>query len=399
MQNTMIKQLLFLWLLIIGNTVYSQIIFEKGYLINNADQRVDCLIEHRDDLNNPTSFIYKLSESAEEKTGNLSSVKEFGIHDQVKFVRDTVEVDLSKTNTGDLSYKKSPIFDERVIFLKVLVEGQANLFSYRDSNSKKYFFNKEGTDTEQLIYKLYKTNNGQIGKNNLFRQQLWTDLKCEDFNLKKVENLDYTEKELVHFFIDYNKCNNQSYTKYGQKEKTDDFNLTLRPGLNLSNLRIDNKISDSRDTKFSSELSFRFGLEAEYILPFNKGRWSAFIEPTFQSFSSKKELQMDQVKINYKSIELPVGIRHYIFLKDISAIFVNAAVVLDFPIQKEIVFEIGRDLDIEPTIGGTLGVGYKFNNRLSTELRFQSGRNLLNPYVNWNSNYSTLSAIFGYTLF
>lgn len=46
-----------------------------------------------------------------------------------------------------------------------------------------------------------------------------------------------------------------------------------------------------------------------------------------------------------------------------------------------------------------LGVGYKYNNKFSSELRIQTSKNLLQGYNYWESNYNTVSIILGYTLF
>ena len=57
----------------------------------------------------------------------------------------------------------------------------------------------------------------------------------------------------------------------------------------LSNI-IQNSASNYRDTKFNNEIAFRFGVEAELIMPFNKNKWSIAIEPNFQHFIAEKTI-------------------------------------------------------------------------------------------------------------
>ena len=185
------KQFLFILITILSFNGYSQISFEKGYYIDNTNQKTNCLIKNVDWKNNPTEFEYKLSENSESKKTTIKSIKEFGIDNITKYIRSTVNIDRSSENTNNLSNHKNPIFQREELFLKVLIEGKANLYQYTDSNLKRYFYNKENSNIEQLIFKSYKTTENNIGKNNRFRQQLWVDLKCPNFKTSKIENVKY----------------------------------------------------------------------------------------------------------------------------------------------------------------------------------------------------------------
>ena len=57
-----LKKWLFLVFPILATNCCAQISFEKGYYIDNSNQKVDCLIKNVDWKNNPTSFEYKLSD-------------------------------------------------------------------------------------------------------------------------------------------------------------------------------------------------------------------------------------------------------------------------------------------------------------------------------------------------
>ena len=95
---------------------YSQIIFEKGYFINNSNQKIECLIKNNDWKNNPETFEYKLSENSEPAIADVKSAKEFGIYSISKYIRSTVKIDKSKENLDDLSYDKEPTYVEEVLF-------------------------------------------------------------------------------------------------------------------------------------------------------------------------------------------------------------------------------------------------------------------------------------------
>ena len=81
---------LLLIILAFGINGYSQIIFEKGYLINNSNEKIECLIKNNDWKNNPETFEYKLSENSEPAIADVKSAKEFGIYS----IQNTLEVTL-----------------------------------------------------------------------------------------------------------------------------------------------------------------------------------------------------------------------------------------------------------------------------------------------------------------
>ncbi|HTO14446.1 MAG TPA: outer membrane beta-barrel protein [Edaphocola sp.] len=363
--------------------------------------------------NNPSEFEYKLSETSETQKKTITSVKEFGVDNISKYIRSIVNIDRSSDNLNNLSKDKDPIFSEEELFLKVLIEGKSSLYQYSDSDLTRYFYNIDNSKIEQLIFKNYLITDDGLAKNNRFRQQLWNDLKCSSFKMSKIERLSYQKKELINFFIEHNKCNNQNYVNFQEKQKRDLFNLTIRPRINSSSLTITNNTSNfiSRDFAFDNKTGFGFGLEAEFILPFNKNKWAVAIEPTYQSFKHEKTINSSDVyggivtsKVNYSSIEIPISLRHYFFLNENSKIFINASYIFDSRLKYSAEFTRKDNsnlysLDIKSTLNLGFGIGYKQNDKYSLELRLQTNRNILANYVYWDSDYKNLSLILGYSLF
>ena len=163
-----------------------------------------------------------------------------------------------------------------------------------------------------------------------------------------------------------------------------------------------NSVSGLRDTDFESQPGFRVGLEAEFVLPFQNEKWSLLIEPTYQNFISEKETPGLTSKVNYNSIEVPFGVRHYMLLDEDSKLFLNGLIVVDFDINSKIDLSLQNvvtTLDIESGINFAVGFGYNYSNRYSAEVRYYTNRDLLTNYGPWASEYNNLSMIFGYTLF
>lgn len=391
------RLLLFLAITALGFNCYSQIEFEKGYFIDNNDQRVECLIKNLDWKSNPTVFEYRLSENSEIKNTNISRIIEFGIGNVSKFIKDTVQIDRSGKDLSQISKEKSPVFREEVLFLKVLVEGNANLYQYVDEGLLRFFFKMKDTEITQLVYKPYMVNPFQKAENTQFRQQLYREMNGLQNAESIIENIDYETSELVRLFVRYNEWGNSGYSNFEEKEneKRDPFNMSIRPGIKTTSLSIQNLIAPTRDADFGTKAGISFGIEGEFILPFNKNKWAVILEPTYQYF--KSELTTE-VYVDYKSVELPVGLRYYLFLNNNSKIFINGSMVLDFPINSVIKPENG-DFEIKSKINMAFGLGYKFRERYSLELRYHTPREVLNGYASWWSDYNSLSVIFGYSIF
>jgi hypothetical protein len=410
------KQLLFLLTTILSLSCYSQISFEKGYYIDNNDQKTNCLIKNIDSKDNPTEFEYKLSKNSESKKTTIKSIKEFGINNISKYVRSTVNIDRSSEKINNLSNDRKAILKEEELFLKVLVDGKATLYQYIDGRLKRFFYNKKNSNIEQLIFKSYKTPENNIGKNNKFRLQLKIDLKCPSFKKSKIQKVRYNKNDLVKFFTEYSNCYDSQSINFEPKQKRDLFNLTIRPRINSTSLSILNTDSSTRDNNFDNKTSFGFGLEAEFILPLNKNKWAIAIEPTYQSYKAEKTTNVNDVSggiliasIDYNSIEIPISLRHYLFLNNNSKIFIDAtyiidaSYVIDSKSQSLIRFTRGDNSPLNSLLISTrpslsFGIGYKQNDKYSLQMRYQV-REILSDYVYWSSKYKTLSIIFGYSLF
>jgi hypothetical protein len=251
----------------------------------------------------------------------------------------------------------------------------------------------------------------EIDQNNLFKQQLFNDLKCKDNAPKNIEYVRYDQKDLEKIFLNYNICTNSNSITYESKQKKDLFNLTIRPGLNLSSVTIGNPSLKIDNIDFGNKSNLRFGIEAEFILPYYKNKWAVIVEPTFRNYKSEVSQPSTSTaggivnaKINYQSIELPIGVRHYIFLNQKSKLFLNVAFILDFSSNSKI--ELTRkdgtelySLEVNTRNNFGLGIGYKYGNRFSIELRNETSRKVLGSYLFWDSEYKSFAAILGYSIF
>jgi len=381
---------------------FSQIKFEKGYFIDSENHKTECLIKDSDWRNNPSKFKYKLGEIDEVKEADISSITEFCIYERAKYVRANVKIDRSGEELSNLSNSRNPEFSEEQLFLKVVEEGPATLYYYRDPKISRLFYKVNDLPLEQLVYKEYYTADGLVATNAMFRQQLFINVNCnKSVSVASIESIRYNEKELAKYFQKYNECTGDTIPKQ-VKEKRDLFNLRIIPGLNYSSFSISNYLYK---IDFNKKVTFRIGLQAEFVLPFNKNKWSVIFEPTYQSFNSKgKNKSEDIAKINYAFIEFPVGIRHYFFLNEKLKLFVNGLFITNFTLKLNSSLATGNKpmgyisyMNLDPMDSFGLGAGIE-NKRISAEIRYCPHRQLtrLQPYT---SNFSRLSLLIGFKIF
>jgi len=320
-------------------------------------------------------------------------------------------IDRSSDIMGKLSDVMRPEFNEEQLFLNGLVEGKASLYLYEDGNIRRYFYQINDAGINQLIYKRYMQTKTIMRTNNQYKQQLWNELTCTTVKKSEINKSKYGKTDLVPLFIEYNKCSNSQFEDFYQKRKKDLFNLTIRDYINYSSLKIDDRLLSSsvNDIDFESSIGYGFGLEVEFVLPFNKSKWAIIVEPSYQSFSGKGVIDADNVtggklivNVNYSSYEIQVGLRHYFFINDKSKIMANIAYVIDLSSRSSILFtrldhSLHSRLSLSSKSGYVFGLGYKYNDIYSVEMRSFISKGVLTNYAYWNSNYNTFSIVLGYS--
>ncbi|MDH5368243.1 MAG: tRNA modification GTPase [Cyclobacteriaceae bacterium] len=402
-------KLLSILLILLSLNTFSQISFQKGYYIDNNYKKTECLIKNVDWKDNPSEFTYKLENSSIPQKGDIASVKEFGVYGFSKYIRENVKIDHSSNDYKALTDDKNPIWKQEVLFLKVIIEGKSSLYYYENRDLKRFFYSVSDTSVNQLIYKRYLVNNSTIASNNRFRQQLAIDVMCTNTSMNSLKKVTYNLKVLEKHFINHNRCIGDTTMVNFNRSKNDLLNLKITSGINMTSMLIDNHYYDdvyfnTIDFPFKENINLRFGLEFEFIMPFHKNKWGITIEPAYQQLNTEKEFTSPiygtrTASIEFRSIEFPIGLRHYIFLSDKSKIFLNGIYIPSVPFEFDSKINVGNVavLDVFGTDSFAFGGGFD-QERLSVEVRYYLKRNLLNLYSDWSTDYRRLSFIIGYKI-
>ncbi len=390
------RQLLTFFLFVKIATSFAQISFEPGYFIDNENHRTECLIRNNEWKNNPDKFIYTSDSTGEKKSGNLTTVKEFGVYNVFRFVRGNIEIDRSPDDPNTITYGNEPVWEKGKFFLKVLVEGKASLYYFEEANLMRFFYSISDTSIKQLVYKRYLVEGGNLSINEGYKIQLMTELSCLDSGMKPIMNLGYNKIDLEEYFKSYNKCKGNPFVVYHPKTDAKMFHVKITAGIDHSSVSIANVYGNSI-IHFGNQNNYRASAEAEFVLPYNRHKWSLVFEPAYQYFIAEQKVKRGTATINFKSVEFSAGIRNYLFLNKSSRIYTDAFYNANYSVNFNslIKFDYADSLVIGTGSNLAFGGGFEFK-RFSLELRLNTNRRLLWWYLYWTSKYERTSLILGF---
>ena len=391
-------------LLLISNLFFGQTKFEQGYIITKSGERQEVLIENPDWLNNPASIRIKNSDSALPKTLNASEIREFSVGGST-FISENVSFDRTVENLSDLTTDYAPENVAEHFTIRKLVGGDLELFKYQDKKLVRYFYRKDGGEIQQLIYKPYYSAPKVLSFNETYKNQLSTILTC-GADEKKIRSSRYSQKDLMDLFTAQNRCANPDETMDVTANQKGNFNISLRPRLIFSNIKANQPLLTLEHNQIgASALGFGFGVELEYLLPFNQNRFGLVVEPTYRTASAEKSFSSsyivgDQLIMDYKSsaIEIPVSVRYYMPVNSSLKFFMNGGVGIDLDMDQHLIFTrndgslFSEKRDLKTSIGVVLGAGMNLSERFSGEFRYRK-------YTIHDVKNNTFSFILGYRIF
>lgn len=392
------KKLFVAFVLLCAIPGFTQINFEPGYFISNNAIQTECYIRNMAWKDAPVKFEYTLEENGPVRQAAISEVKEFSVSGY-KFRRYTIHIDRASNNTSYLSQTRNPEFKSETLFLKVLVEGKANLYQYEDHNLVRYFISTGTHDTaEQLVFKEYIAKHNEISTNSYFRQQLFTTLQSDKLSAKDFENLDYKKDPLMFIFLKYNENNGTLVTHFEKQQNQGSVNFKVIAGVNYASLDFrDSNSGYQIEANFDSKAALRIGLEVEYIMPFNQNKWSLFVNPNYQSFSATTTGKFNYkttASVDYKFLEIPFGLRHHMYLNKKNKIFIGAGYALTLPFNSSLSYGPGAPYEISRSSGLFAGAGFSYD-RYSAEVRYNFLHGIM-EYVNFEAKYHSIALNLGF---
>jgi len=393
---------IFALLLCYLSSINAQAEFERGYLVTKDGTKTACLIKQFDWRYNPTSIEYKLNENTPVSNAMAVDIQLFAFDKSNQYVSYTVEVDTTTDLFKDSTSDPSAQTTTKTLFLKIIFQGEADLYVYETYDYTRFFFKKKDGKITPLIYRKHVTADNKIREKITYKNQLAKNFACEDVDYVAISKLKYTRNSISNFLKKYHKCNNYSYKIPNELSNTGKFLLSIRPTIRSSNVHVSNPfLSTKLERKFSPSV----GLETEYLFAFKRNKYALIAEPTFNYHKSNSEggPTSIQAEIDYKSVELPIGVRGYFHLNNKNAVFVNMILAFDFSIASKATFfssplEAPEDLNIKTGYSPGIGFGYRYNHCVSSEIRYILPRNVVKDSPFWTARYQTFAFSVGYQI-
>jgi hypothetical protein len=392
------KTLLLFSVLSFSSLLFAQSDFQKGYLINNQGDKMEGYLkssnyrtfsdasfsdfEFKKELDQPIQKIEKFN------------VTEFGTAGEVKYQKMKAmidDVDFFKEHSNEKGF----LVREETVFLKVLVEGKATLYSYDGGKGIKYLWKiaDSGEVAKQFLYKKYFRTNVNLTENNIFREQLFNHVKCPNQTYKDFLNVKYEKDELVSLFKNYNKCSNSSFVVYeNNTEEKIKVNFTVLLGYSIGNLRV---VDIPNPTTPENFRMISIGAETELLFASRKlGVFASFeykngkasTEQTSPVSPSNPNPLRQVYELDATFVDIVLGARFYKNFNSASAIFVGGGVGMNvssgvFSTYQTTFTSTDLGLIKKEDLGAspffTLQLGYKYNKNYGIDITYDSDKNVL----------------------
>lgn len=387
-----LKFTIIFFVLVCFSNLYAQNAFTKGYYIDVKNNRVECLIKDEDWDFNPTEFRLKTDENSVYRVISAKDFIEFGVN-EYKFIKVNVKIDKSNDNYTNLSGDKKLNLVDDTLVLRVLIEGDANLYSYKNEKFTRFFYSINNAAITQLSFKIYNYEGG-FAINNNYKQELLNSLKCDKITQNDIDRLEYQEDKLSDLFKEYNLCKTSVTTDFRPAKVINTLELYVKAGVSISGLNYENS---SSDVKFGTKTKFRPAIEVEVNFSNRKKNVSILIDLSYQYYkgTTSQSNGLSDISVDYKAIDIAVGLRKYVFLNPKALLFFNGYMIYGFP--QNATFRVNYNIDT--TMTPAFGIGFLYNKRYTLDVRYDLDRDIIGDYLSQSAKYNTLSLNFGYKLF
>ncbi|MXN91816.1 hypothetical protein GR160_11320 [Flavobacterium sp. Sd200] len=385
------KTITFFTLLFCSVIAYAQDI-QQGYYIDASGQKTEGYFSYGN-FAEPSTLKFGNSPEGNFEDFKYNDIMEYGVDGDFKYQKVTVDLEISTIKANEVSKVRNPEWASKTIFVNVLLEGDASLYSYYSPGGKLFFYKVDSKNVPltQLVYKKYYTPENEVAISRFYQQQLLTDVNCNGQDTKDFSKVRYSQSSLEKLFTEYNQCKGGQLKTYGaKKDRSVKLEFTVFAGVNYSGMKLDNTnppISDNTNT----EAGFGFGGEVAITIPSRK--FSFFVKADYERMSTDfvREWREGEsyVKTSYiidvNIINVYAGARYNYMLNSNNKLYADAAVVTGLPSGSfERHYYSGTSSDpytgqLYETKPGkdmffNFGLGYTLNNKYGIEFRVDTPR-------------------------
>lgn len=401
------KLLLFLTLFFTGLTTFGQ---SNQVQFTYKEQAVSGIL--KTSLNNLEEEIVVKEEKAKETTFKIAQLNEVTINDD-QYVNAKVQYDENLTrNPANYNHISEPNYTESWLLLKVVVEGDYNLYQYSSSNFSQFYYQDINTkEIKPLIFKEYLVSANQTKKNNRFRNQLYKDIPLASYGLKDYQRINYSQSHLIRYF---NKLNGYEEEKGIEKMN---FKVSVFAGI-LNNFQKQLDFSPAainslylNNYEFEKKTPLLIGLSGEIFVD-KKEVNAVFVEIGFTQYRTdyylgyySKELSKVNFEFQSNVVLFNFGYKRYFNLSTNSQLYALGSFAANFffTTKNEVSYHLfltgfdhlgnyyeghydqvmKREKNFS-NVGGKIALGYKFKKNYFIEADYHFGFSEYRNGVSYN---------------
>ncbi|MBI9068591.1 MAG: outer membrane beta-barrel protein [Salinivirgaceae bacterium] len=348
----------FLFILSLSNAV-AQSNFIEGYYIDSNEDTITGLINYQNWDKNPEEINFKANVESHQIALKPNEIKGFNINNLI-YKAATIEIERSPIKLEALN--KNPEFDiiERTVFLQILFEGENNLYRYKDEFHKLNLYIGDISNPSLLLYKKYikffdktspyfksdqYTHGDLVLEEKTYIGQLLNIFNQDQGYITKIQKTEYSEREILHLFIDFQK-EKKIIPNYIIPKSKNRVNFSVISAVVLTDIHFNSSLTGLyyyEDVNFKTESSYVPGIALDIQLSKNRKNWifrnellyaSYNLSGSFSNFANHTNLKTFNATFNYSYLKYNLLLkRNFIF--DNHMLFMNVGLNVSFMMSGE----------------------------------------------------------------
>jgi hypothetical protein len=284
------KLLVLVFLFTFSLTSNSQKNYIPGYVVTNSGDTVRGYIDYRNWAKNPRIIKFKFSKDDIGKEFGTNQVNRFFV-DGEYYQRAVVRINERNFNMNEVTPLTEPKYWNDTTFLLAIIEGNKSLYHVKLADREDYFFYLEKDTFLTYDFSKYIRMINQkryLGKNTLYISQMIGYLKDCPTVQGRISKTNYTLSAFRKTYDEYYKCTNTLPAYEIKQVKSTEFGVLA--GVTINDLKY--KPSEPpylASSDFPTSINFSTGVFADFIIPRNFGRWSAYNELNLTSYEASAE--------------------------------------------------------------------------------------------------------------
>lgn len=289
----------------------AQKLYLEGSITDNENQIRQGLIDYRDWNYNPELIRFIHSGDKTPLTFSPSTIKSFSVNNE-NFISAEVTVDRTPSKMDELLIDGRRVLAEENVFLRVLVNGEADLYYFSERQSGKHFYIRKNTNGEIIELARYNAISEIEGRKKLvtrddYKDQLENIMNDCRMIVPLVHLADYTAGDLTRLVKEYNKCMGKEVNYIADLPSVE---YQIRISAGISAFHLDFFGSGSRDlTTALFPITYKpvAAVGLDIIFPFARKTFSVFNELGYQPWETGDDILWFENENEYEDVDISLG--------------------------------------------------------------------------------------------